>query len=481
MVTKTVASYSSTEVKQAGYLVWSPTPIESVTVQQDKAFVGPPEPAHLLEHRAQREAAKIAGDLHFIHNFREHVATWRSKKTLDVYMREVCRFYNWATYFGHRPFSCIDTAVFNQYVAFLREPIPDNVWVMKNAGAPPRRESPDWRPFKRPAGWKPEGAPQDTGEHEAILSPASIDGALRAMSVFFGYAVKIGYLYASPVAQTKEKRGEQRANQRYEVVSDLLLEDQSKTSEAQAKAPIGKQSKGDNRYLISDATDALLDHALDMVAHHCSQALQRGLDGAKLRQSHEGLRATKAVNAAVSLGLMYYMCMRATEIAKASTYDIRPTDEGFDIQIHGKGAKERTLQLRKPFIRYYNEIRERAEEFAPPQLTKIDRERPYLVDKWSKPRGADSYAWHPLTYANVYDNYTNLSNELAALNTKASRSLKDSSPHWVRHSGATRLLDAGMTIKSLQEFLGHESVTTTETYIHDSKKRMDRELKEIDQ
>lgn len=150
------------------------------------------------------------------------------------------------------------------------------------------------------------------------------------------------------------------------------------------------------------------------------------------------------------LETLYATGLRVSELLSLKITDIRP---GIDeISVIGKRDKERIVLIGSKALAAVAEY-----------MTSV---RPLLVVKSKKPTdalflGHRGTAMVPSSIQRIVDKYVE----------SVSWSLKIS-PHTLRHTFATHLMDHGADLRSIQELLGHENVTTTQIYTHVSRERL---------
>lgn len=148
------------------------------------------------------------------------------------------------------------------------------------------------------------------------------------------------------------------------------------------------------------------------------------------------------------LELLFAGGFRVSELCKLEFGDI--SADHLAIRINGKGNKERTIYLEnievvKALNRYL--LLRDASGVDNPNI---------FITKFHKPITTQAVR-------NLVEKYT----KLAGINKKIT-------PHFFRHSFASLLLEEGVDIKYIQDFLGHSSITTTQIYLHttSSQKRI---------
>tara|TARA_Y100000385_G_scaffold85176_1_gene87391 strand:- start:1615 stop:2526 length:912 start_codon:yes stop_codon:yes gene_type:complete len=140
--------------------------------------------------------------------------------------------------------------------------------------------------------------------------------------------------------------------------------------------------------------------------------------------------------------LLYGGGLRVSELVSLKVNDLF-VDEGF-IKVKGKGSKERLVPIGAKTI---NQVSYYVESYR----NKVARDdfKNYLI---LNQRGGS------LSRISVF----NLIKKLA-LEAGIKKAI---SPHTLRHSFATTLIEAGANLRAVQQMLGHESITTTEIYTH---------------
>lgn len=149
---------------------------------------------------------------------------------------------------------------------------------------------------------------------------------------------------------------------------------------------------------------------------------------------------------------LYGCGLRVSELTSLRLSDIY-FDEGYVI-VHGKGDKQRLVPMSEAAI---HEIRAYLPERERLNIAPADRNILFLNRRG---RG--------MTRVMVFY----IVKQLAAL----AGIRRNVSPHTLRHSFATHLLEGGANLRAIQQMLGHVSLGTTELYLHIDRSRLRQEI-----
>jgi len=143
------------------------------------------------------------------------------------------------------------------------------------------------------------------------------------------------------------------------------------------------------------------------------------------------------------LEVVYSCGLRVSELVGLDWTDI---DSGLElVRVRGKGGKERLVPIGRKAVAALDLYRAHIAELCPQRLR--DEEAVFLNRRGQR--------LTTRTVARLVDHYIAAS----GIATKAS-------PHALRHSFATHLLNAGADLRAIQELLGHASLSTTQKYTH---------------
>lgn len=143
------------------------------------------------------------------------------------------------------------------------------------------------------------------------------------------------------------------------------------------------------------------------------------------------------------LEVLYASGLRVSEVCNLGLYDV----DDIYVRVMGKGRKERVVPIGKKAIAsvdHYLSKRQEAKE-EKPFLFVTNHGRP--IDRIMVWRMIKRYA-------------------------KGAGITKSISPHTLRHSFATHLLDNGADLRVIQEMLGHANISSTDRYTHVSRTRL---------
>lgn len=146
--------------------------------------------------------------------------------------------------------------------------------------------------------------------------------------------------------------------------------------------------------------------------------------------------------------VLYGSGLRVSEAANLKVGDLHLNDKY--ISIIGKGNKERIVPL--------------GESGVDSLRNYITKSRPNFTKNSFSNYVFLSYLGKPLSRQSIFKFIKKLASD--------NNIDKEISPHTLRHSFATHLLDNGVDLRFVQEMLGHEDISTTQIYTHTNRLKL---------
>lgn len=201
--------------------------------------------------------------------------------------------------------------------------------------------------------------------------------------------------------------------------------------------------KGLFKFLIIEGT-ITHNHAVDLENPRIKRHLPEVLTVAEIDRLMEIPQVTKPLGLRdrAMLELMYGTGCRVSEMLDLQLKDINLT-AGF-LRCMGKGRKERIVPVNGSAIRWVKRY--------------LLQARPLIIKN----------TWQTTLFLNARGNKMSRQGFFKILGNYARKVNpdKDITPHTLRHSFATHLLENGADLRSVQEMLGHADISTTQIYTH---------------
>jgi integrase/recombinase XerD len=285
----------------------------------------------------------------------------------------------------------------------------------------------------------------------AVHVDEAIAGFLDFLTAEAGVSPRTVEAYASDLARLARETGNVEPGRitttRLEAHLGRLRVTHAPASVARARASI----RGLFRYL--QATDQIAaDPATRLLGANLEASLPSYLvaeDVAKLLAACVGAEPLALRNRAF-VHLLYACGLRVSEALSAGVDAVR-LDLGL-VRVRGKGGKERLVPVAGPACDSLADW--------------LDRGRPALAKRAKSPPSLLflSKTGRPLDRVRAFRLLQRLAAE-AGLRSRPS-------PHVLRHSFATHLVEGGADLRAVQELLGHSSLATTQRYTHVDARRL---------
>ena len=177
------------------------------------------------------------------------------------------------------------------------------------------------------------------------------------------------------------------------------------------------------------------------------EALDKLLDDYYFGDDFSGIRNRTIIE------MLYMTGMRRSELIGLRDSDVDIKEE--TVKVTGKRNKQRIIPLTKPFTRKLEEYLKAKSDFAG-----VENDNWFFItDKGNK----------------LYDKYVynTVKGYLSMVTT-----IEKKSPHILRHTFATHMLNRGAGLDTIKEFLGHANLSATQIYTHNTFEKLKKIYKQ---
>jgi integrase/recombinase XerD len=207
--------------------------------------------------------------------------------------------------------------------------------------------------------------------------------------------------------------------------------------------------RGFHRYLLTDGLSSS-DPTANIDTPHGWTRLPKTLSSGEVESllSQPDLADPLGIRDKAMLEVLYAAGLRVSELVGLRLQDIN-LERGYVVVV-GKGSKERAVPL--------------GEVAAVRVREYLDRARPLLIKEAGSDSVFISLRKRQITRQMFWERIKHY--------VRKAGITRNVSPHTLRHSFATHLLDNGADLRSVQAMLGHSDISTTQIYTHVSRERL---------
>ena len=283
---------------------------------------------------------------------------------------------------------------------------------------------------------------------------SKIDDFLNFLTVEKGYSKNTTDAYRNDISQFAKFLEKQEVDDWKQVTSDHLIAFILDMKEREySSSTVARKVAAVRAFLHFLVSENVLDEdpSANLDSPSVTKRLPRPIsleDIAKLLAAPDMEKSDRGIRDKALLELLYATGMRATEVVSLDVNDINLASS--TVRCLGKGAKERIIPIYPGAAKALEEYLEKGRQ----ALIKNPEEKALFVNH----RGERLTRQGLWLIIKRYAKQVGIS-ELVT-------------PHTLRHSFATHMLDGGADLRNVQKLLGHANISTTQVYTQVSNKHL---------